>query len=522
MRTITLDASDDIVSILDRLSWIEGERRVALVLPEDGGVLREGVDMVRLRRYADRQRIEVGLIAADSETTRQARALGIPTFLTLEQAQSHGREWRRGRKRHEQVGLATVGGYTVLERLPPRPIDQADLDEMYRRMTPPSTRRVWLTRYAAILIFCLTLALLYVTAVMGIPSATITLYPTTVPLDVSRQVVADPLLEADTRSGASVPGRVLVVDQTLQADVATTATADIPSSPATGSVLFANRLAQEVNVPAGTRVSTSDGSNVVFQTLEAISVPGSIGATAEAPVTAIEPGPQGNVGPNRINRVEGALATQLDVRNLDALEGGGTRPVAAVAPADIERLRAQMLDALRTAALAEMAPQLDGAEFLAEDSARVEIINETFSHFAGEETPRLTLEMRATVSATAVDTTQATDLLFTALADDVPNGYTLVPESLRFESGDLLGVDEQGRVTFTMRGEATAAADLALADPLEQVAGQDLDTAVRYLNDQLPLRAAPSIRVWPGWFERVPYLVSRIQTDIVTRDAPTP
>lgn len=517
MRTLSLDASDDIVSILDRLSWIDDTRRVALVLPEDGGVLREGVDMVRLRRYADRQRIEAGIVVVDPETARQARALGIPTFTTIAQAQTNGREWRRGHKRRERVGLATVGGYTVYDRLPPRPIDQADLDEMYRRMTPPSRRRVWLTRYAAILVFCLTVALLYLTAVMGIPSATITLYPETTSLQVARQIVADPLLESDTRSGASVPGRVLVSEQSLQADVATTGTADVPNSAATGSVLFANRLAQPVDVPAGTRVSTSDGSNVVFQTLEAVSVPGSVGATAETPVTAVEPGPQGNVGPNRINRVQGALATQLDVRNLEALEGGSTRPVAAVSQADVDRLRAQLLDALRAAALADMETRLGGAEFLAQDSAQIDILSETYSHFPGEETPQLTLDLRATVSATAVDTAQATDLLFSALGDEVPDGYTLVPESLRFTAGELLGVDEQGRVTFTMLGEATAAAELAFDAPLERVTGQELATAVSYLDAQLPLRAAPVIRVWPGWFERVPYLTSRIQTEIVTR-----
>ena len=50
MKIIPLDSDDDITSICDRLDWA-GESQVVLVLPEDGGALREGLDLVRLRRH---------------------------------------------------------------------------------------------------------------------------------------------------------------------------------------------------------------------------------------------------------------------------------------------------------------------------------------------------------------------------------------------------------------------------------------------------------------------------------------
>ncbi len=515
MRTIQLDASDDIITILDRLSWAQ-DIRVALVLPEDGGVLREEVDLVRLRRFADRQRIEVGLVVADLELGREARAFGIPTFLTVEQAEGSRRGWVRGRKRRDAAarGVATVGGFNVLPRQAPRPVDEADLDEMYRRMTPPSNRRKWLLRYVGILLFCVTVGLLVVSAVMGIPGATITFQPQTVPLAVERQIVADPLLAGDTRSGASVPGRVLEVEQVLNASVATSGSAEIANGRATGTILFANRLDQPVTVPPGTRVSTTDGSTVVFQTTESVDVPAGVGATAEVAIAAIEPGPAGNVAASRINRIEGALATQLDAINVTETEGGSTELVSAVAEADFARLRAQLMDAVVANALHEMESQLDGAEFLAQDSVRVDVVSETFSHFEGEQAAEVALELRAVVAATAVDTTEATDLLYTALGEALPVDHTLVPGSLRFSSGEVLGVDEQGRVTFTMRGEGDAAPELVLSPLLETVAGHEVVSAERYLDQQLPLEAPPTIRVWPSWLGRVPYLPSRIQTQI--------
>ena len=95
MKVIPLDSDDDIVSICDRLDWA-GADQVLLVLPEDGGVLAEGLDLVRLRRHADRRRIEVGLVTAVSSISQQAKALGLPTFTTVEAAETSRRGWWRG------------------------------------------------------------------------------------------------------------------------------------------------------------------------------------------------------------------------------------------------------------------------------------------------------------------------------------------------------------------------------------------------------------------------------------------
>ena len=98
MHIIHLDDSDDIISICDRLTWA-GEQQTLLVLPEAGGVLREGLDLVRLRRFADRQRLEVGLVTPDVPISRQARAIGLPVFPSVEIAETSRRGWWRGRKR---------------------------------------------------------------------------------------------------------------------------------------------------------------------------------------------------------------------------------------------------------------------------------------------------------------------------------------------------------------------------------------------------------------------------------------
>lgn len=500
IQVVYLDSEDDIVSILDRLDWAR-ERQVVLVLPDDSGLLTEFLDLARLRRHADSLRIEVGIVTLNSSVSSQAKALGFPVFRTVQSSQNQ-RRWWRGRLRRELVGR-------------PIQLDERDRREVKRRRAQRPRWQRWALRYAAIVFYILTLTALFVTAVYAIPGATVTFKPETRPLRVRQEIVADPELENVDYGEASVPGRALTTVEVWQAEVATTGTIEVPDAPARGKVVFANRLEQPVTVPAGTRVSTSTGDRIVFQTLTPVQLPGVVGATAEADVIAIEPGPDSNVEANLVNRVQGSLSLQLEVRNLDAIEGGGVRVERAVTESDQERLRAQVLQQLQALALVEMEGMLSGQEFLARESLRVaRPLQETFSHFPGEQSNRLALELQAELQATAVDEAQAVGLVYDELAGAVRPGFDLVPDSLEFSRGEVLGVDGQGRVTFEMIGEGEIAAQLHLADLLERIAGQDTAVATNYLYEKLPLSEEPTVRVWPEWFGRMPYLPIRIRTHI--------
>jgi hypothetical protein len=495
---------------------------VLLVLPEeDERLLTEWIDLVRLRRCAEQLRLEIGLAGVNGEVMSQARALGIATFRSEKQAQTARRGWWRGRRgwhRPTRPGATVkLGEEGSLRSLP----DEADRREMYRRMAPRSTWQLWMRRYLGILLFFLTLAVFTIGVAYAVPGATVMLYPEVETLEVTRQIVADPQLESVDFSGATVPGRLLVVTEQWQAEVATTGTLDVPDAPARGTVVFVNLIEQPVTVPAGTRVTTSTGERIVFQTLEAVDVPEAVGATAEVDVVAVDPGPDGNVGANQVNRIEGSLALQLEVRNLEPMQGGGVRSVPAVAREDQERLRAQVLQYLQTLATAEMQELLNDNEFLAQDSLRVvEIEQETYSHFAGERAERLALEIRAEIHGTAVDASQANELVYEELAAAVEPGFELVPDTFRFYGDEVLGVDQQGRVTFEMVGEALMAASLDVEEPVAEIAGQDIGIAAAYLYEQLPLSDYPTIRVWPNWFGRMPYLPVRIQTEVVPGGPP--
>ncbi len=515
MKAIYLDAEDDIHSVCDRLDW-SGAEQVLFVLPELNGHGLKGLDLVRLRRYADRRRIEIGLVTGDGGLRRQALALGIPAFKDEQGAQNR-RGWWRGRRRGERVGLPTTGAGSIAEQ--PQPIVVTDeLAPGLHHRAAHAMRRQWLVRYLGILLFCVAVALLVVSFIYFVPAATITLHPETTALHVEQPIVADPNLESLDYQNKIMPGRSLMVETVWQAALDTTGSEGVPNAPARGAVVFTNLTETAVSIPAGTQVSTADDPAILFQTLADVTIPEVEGGTAEVEVVAIDPGPQGNVAAEAIVQVDAAFAELVTVRNVQAMTGGAFRQEAAVSEADKTRLRAQVVQFLQALAASEMEAQLTESEFLARDSLRIStILDERYSHAVGELTSSLSLQMRAALVGTAVNTSQASGLVYDTLVQDVPPDHTVVPESIHFTAGDVIGTDEAGRVTFMMQADGIAAVDLTQSVPIDALTGQNPDLAAAYLFESLPLRELPTIDIWPVWFERVPYAPSRIEVDVETR-----
>lgn len=512
MQTIFLDQDDDLVSVCDRLEWTAASR-VLFVLPRRYPVFKNGLDLVRLRRVADQQRVEVGLVTGEKAVLRQARSLGLPAFATLDEAETSRRGWWRGRRRQEWVGLPAVGGLQGV-----RPSDGGDgrpLSDMLR--LPQLSWRQWVIRYAAILLFFIALALFFVGFAFTLPRATVTLQPETRPVTATLPVLADPLLADVSLRDTAVPARLLTVTQSWKTQVDTTGVIVVPHTPATGQVVFINLTEEPVTIPAGLVLRAGD---LEFETVTAADLVGVVDSTTAVAVAALEPGPEGNVSADAITEIADAeLAELVEVRNPAALTGGAVREIPAVSQADRDRLRAQALQFLQAVALAEMETQLLQPEFLARESLRVTaVLEESYSHAVGAETAVLSLQMTADLRATAINPTLAGSLMAQPLAAAIPAGFQLVPNSIQLAAGEVLAADEAGRATVTILAGADAAADLSLTDPTAVIAGQRVDTAVAYLYENLPLAAVPGVEVWPLWFRRMPYRDGRIE--IITTTNP--
>lgn len=470
--------------------------KLLLIVPAGSSVaFGDTVELARLKRAAEQRGVHLGLVSIEPAIHAAAQQCAIPIYST------------------RQLGLLGFPRSRPY-RTPGKPTVVSDGDRQHasrQLRTRPSWMRAF-GRTAAFAVSLLVLAVLAIAAFYLVPSATVTLEPQLQSLFVTDEIIANPRLDAASPFSTTVPAQLLITVEKWQASVETTGEVEVPASLARGTVTMVNLLPEQVTVPAGTRVTTSAGARISFQTAQTVQLDGRIGAQAEVDVVALEPGAIGNVGQNGINRVDGALASRVSVNNAEALEGGGNRIAKAVTAADQERLREHLLNELRRRATQTLRADLEDGFVISEASVRVvAIYAETFTNSPGQEANRLTLEMRAELHGTAVEEAQVLALGRRQLENAVPDDFWLQEESIDIRLGRIIGSDARGNVLVEVESGGVAVANLPVAPVLDNITGQERDNGLAYLFDSLPLRSFPDVDIRPNAFERFPYTTARIK-----------
>lgn len=503
---IQLDPSDDVPSVRDRLSFIHG-KRVLLIWPEHGTVLTRKLDLVLVQREAMRRAIRIALVTHDPEVIKNAEELNISAFETI--GASERARWKRGR--------AKVFA-SRFQRPPDLPPNADVIPVTARQHAGDDEQRplVWrlLSRVAAL---ALLIGALGAVAYIVLPGAVVTVYPAQERIAAESILTASPAAaDVDIEAGL-VPAMRLSITVDETGTLPTTGTQPLAAVPAQGTVVFVNQTPGSVEIPAGTTVSTSAGTPVLFRTMELARVPAGAGQQLEVPIQALQAsaGEIGNVDAGLINTVVGDLASQVTVRNLTSTYGGTSRSVAAVSAQDYERLLAIVRQQLQSRAYVEMLPRLNEAQTLILETVRIaeERADWTvFSAEVGQTADALTLNMRAVVEAVAVNQRLGQQVVLAQLSRQIPRGRQLKPESIAYEIGSVTQVFQDGAVQFSITGSGQVAAQIDTALVQERLAGRSIDEALAYLYTSLDLDRdqPPVIELVPTWLGRLPLLPVRI------------
>jgi hypothetical protein len=570
-RVFFLHPDDGVTSVIDRLDWTDA-RRVVLVVPPETSVLCDRLDLLRVQRHASQQRVKIALVTLEPTQRAIARELSIPVFFSLEQAQRS--RWRHrslsstrppASRKHRphpnelRPGDSRVAGYILLgmtagavlivvyDLLTAGRLDLRLLGKdvlfgllvgaalgllaflltwLLGRYLPGPFR--WLRLAFMTLVFALGILAPVGAGYIVVPGARLTLAPAEVDVSAIARITVvvpgpgqeDGLEEIDFE-GQRIAGRRVSAEVGGEALAAATGTTDVPSSRATGTVVFTNLLAQDYTVGKGTAVRTSAGTPVRFVTTGDVTVP-PLGQAA-AGIEAVEPGPAGNVDVGLINRVEGAAARAVRVTNPEPTRGGGVSQVRAVTQTDREALRRTLLAELRAQGYERVLERpvaeggLNDGEYLVPGSVRVfQVLHETYDRFATEEAESVKLEIRVSVTGVVVDLGDAFNLARHVLNQRVPEGYELI--GVQFRPG-LMGdnVIGDGTLTFFVEVEGRAKAHLQLDQVKQWLRGRPREEGLSLLrmawqNSELPVSDLPEVELWPDWAsERFPWLLWRIQ-----------
>lgn len=481
ISVLTIEPDEEVERIQARLARVRG-RQVYLYLPKPNTALRHRLSLTRLRRTADELGLNLIIVTHDSATRVMAGIVGLRVAWRLdgEWIMENG-EWRT---EITQVPLHLQPPISNLQSLISTPV-----------------------LAAVLLAFGLTLALLI------LPQATIVITPLTAPLETTAEMLADPSLTTVDVSGHRVPARRLEVSLDRQAREPPSARTDIPDQPARGTVVFVNQSERDVVIPAGSLVSTSGGTRVMFRTQEAVTVPRPAGTTVRARVEAVQPGLEGNVPAYTITVLNPGLGLPVAVVNDRPMRGGTVRRVGFVTQDELDRVRDALFDRTRREAVEALRAQVGEDEALIDESIEVQIVKESFSEQAEAVADVITVDLTVRVVGTAVNFDQARQLAGKVLRGQVPAGHAVVADSLKTEIRPVLGV-ESGLVWLQVRATATSQAQIRERDLKNAVRGRPIDEAAILLQERFPLASPPIIHVARGWLGRLPWLSMRISVEV--------
>ena len=203
LRVIEVDPADTYHSLRHRLLW-HGRERAVLLLPGRASPIRK-IDLLLLRRLADRERLDLGLVTADRDTTRHARALGWPVFANLTLAEHYRPGWWRIGRRALAIGFAP---------------DESRRRPTTRAAIPIPTGIHALRALVFLLAAVVLLGMVVLAAVFTIPTATLRIRPKALPVQVIAGFTADPSASAVT--DGVIPARLIALDQPWEAVGSTT------------------------------------------------------------------------------------------------------------------------------------------------------------------------------------------------------------------------------------------------------------------------------------------------------------
>ncbi len=496
-QIIQLEPHDDVISARDKMGWGQ-TGRILLVWPERGRVLTRRLDLVLLQRHTKTMGSQLGLVTNDPDVRYHAGRLAIPVFKNLKQSQRAS--WR--------IRTARRTRRLIRARLPGR--SYPDLRQLQEEIHPLPAK--WLRQPITRLGFFTigVLAFLSIAAVL-IPAAEVTLQPIEEQQAITLTITADPKLETPNISGV-VPLRSMIAIVEGRASIPTTGTTRLADQYARGFVIFTNLTDRAIQVPTGTVIRTIGSNPDRFETTQAGTVQAGIGLTLSLPVQALSPGGSGNLPPDQLIAIEGALGLNLSATNPLPTRGGSESVVPAPNERDRRQLFTQLEKDLQQTALDEIQSQLLPGDILFLNSLRRNNILE--SRYDPEESSpadHLFLDLQLEYEAFRVSDKDLRQLFSALLDANLPEGFQPQASDLKIENLSEPVYIDGSKPNWEIRASRGIAAQIPETRVVQLSMGLSPNNAVEQLQSALPVAGSPGVVLKPAWWPRMPLLPFRIQ-----------
>lgn len=483
VQIVYLSASDDIDSTRDMLGWVQAPRAV-LVWPDRGQILHRDLDLVLLKRYAQKRHLSLGLLTFDSAIRHRAATLGFPLFETLEdlpeEQWSHFRAFDR-----DGEGLRDVLSQPLL----------------LREGTPDWAQSLGI-KSSRIQLGILLFIVVFLGAAL-LPSATVILSP---PKQLER-VVFDIRLIDEARFSTGIE-QIRVQGST---DLQASGEASMPVTASKGFVTFKNLSTTAIAIPRNMGIRAQDKQGMRFRTSVSGELPAEIGAEIELPIEAIDLGEDGNLPAGTLFSAEAALGLMVSITNSNPITGGKNEMRRSVAAVDLARLEDKLIQQLLTQAERAIAATLGSEHAVLRQSAAVDrVFAQNFSYGEGEPAEQIRLDLDLNVDVIIYEIGDLLVMIDEAIEDELDTSRVLYASSVIMNDVQYIANEEESLGVLRIEGAGESYMPFSRQTVLSIIRGRTPRVAQKDLEIAIELENPPVLTLIPSWLPFLPLIDNRI------------
>ena len=350
------------------------------------------------------------------------------------------------------------------------------------------------------------------------PKATVTLFLTTNKLDERVSITIDREATSPDFDQAILPGTVVSTTINGEKSRQTTGTKTV-GERATGEITL-YRVGTGVDLPANTVIDGPGGLSFTLD--ESVSVASGSAATpgkSTVPVSAESIGSDYNLASGTTFVVDSYSLSDIEAKNDTAFSGGSSREISAVGEEDLENLRKDLEDELKSKALDSLKSELAKSDCtkctLIPESYSAKDSSTKFSSKVGDEATSVSLTLEQDVQMLAVNQDDLVAFAKGLLNDRIPDGYVLRNDQIAV-SFEFNG-ESDGVYKLTAMISANLLTEVDTESISDSIAGKYPQLAEDYLVKNIPGFARAQIVLKPrlrGRLGTLPHISKNIEIEI--------
>jgi hypothetical protein len=312
-----------------------------------------------------------------------------------------------------------------------------------------------------------------------------------------------------------IPAIIIEKEITTSQTLTVTGSQAVPDKKTTGRVVIKNMINQEVDVPAGTIISTGSDDPVSFITNTDTKLAGMTGSTETIEVTAVLSGSAGNIPAGAITNIDNSLGASINVANIEPFAGGSDKEMIMPSSADQINIYSQAIQAIQTEMQEQTQANLSGKGWILPDSFKlVSVTNQDYFPPEGTPSTTLTLDLSARVQVLVV---QQDDLLnyLKILNQSEPSSTQTVLEGSFLVTGiQANGKPVEGMYPCTLQATSVVVPNLDIHQIPYQIAGKGNKQINSILLEHYSLVQPAIVKNSPSWWPWIAALPLRIQVEV--------